>query len=367
VGGCIDVLSAPRLTSTAAFADEHGLLIGGYIDTPERPGAYLLRVDASGAIVWRRDFAFRFGVAAIVAWKDGHAVLLHGSTHSMVLGVSLAGEVTTIAELASEREAPLPHTMLEHEGRLLLAGERARDLWVGRLGEAGALETTIVEDGHGFGDSVVQLLASEDELVVLARVGLASGTDYDLVGADPSETHVISYSLAGDELGRARLSSDDEGGTTVGVAMTRGQSGSIVVAGYRTLPRARGAVEVRAWAASVVGSEIEWLKSWAGPARPDAEPPFAMPSAAARVGPEVVLAGHVQTAGGGRRWHLRIDPATGELRDEHIGTEITAEEDGYRAAAIESDRAAWFVGDRHASWGGPSTLWACRLSDAGAH
>lgn len=42
------------------------------------------------------------------------------------------------------------------------------------------------------------------------------------------------------------------------------------------------------------------------------------------------------------------------------------EEDGYRIAAIESDRAAWFVGDRHASWGGLSTLWACRLSDAGS-
>jgi hypothetical protein len=49
--GCIDVFSAPRLTSTAAFADEQGLLIGGFVDTPRRPGAYLLKADASGAIV----------------------------------------------------------------------------------------------------------------------------------------------------------------------------------------------------------------------------------------------------------------------------------------------------------------------------
>lgn len=49
---CIDVvLNAPVLSSTAAFADEQGLLIGGFVDTPRRPGAYLLKADASGAIV----------------------------------------------------------------------------------------------------------------------------------------------------------------------------------------------------------------------------------------------------------------------------------------------------------------------------
>lgn len=351
--GCVELAFAPQLTSTAVFADEHALLVGGFIHAPPlQPGAYLVKLDDAGAIVWRQDFEYRFGVSAIIAWKHGYAALLPGSSHTQVLEVSEMGEVSTLVELAHGADAPLPHGLLEHKGRLLLAGERARDLWIGELGETGEIETIMVEDGRGFDDAVVQLLAVDDELVALARVGVASGTDYDLVGLDPSETHVISYTDTGAELGRAILSGRAERSTMVGAAMARGPSGNIIAVGYEGLG---DTAEVRAWAASVVGCEVNWLRRWSEP------DPQGQLSAAALVGPDVILAGHVRTLEGSRRWHVRADAVTGEVYDEYVGTEITAVEDGYRAAALGSPHAAWLVGDRRVV--GSVSLWACRLTD----
>jgi hypothetical protein len=357
---CVDIFNAPRLLAAAAFADQHGLLIGGYIENSEAPGGQLLMVDASGALVWQREIEFSLPVTAIVPWEQGYAILVPRLGPSSVLKVSRAGELSTLVEFENDADAPHPHTILAHEGRLLLAGERARDLWIGYLGEAGELETMIVEDPHGFRDSVVQLLASEDELVALARVGVANGVDFDLVAPDPSETHVISYTHTGRELARAILPSDgNQWSTMVGNAMVRGPTGNIVVAGHHGNIRER--VEFRAWAAGVVGSEVEWMQWWSGPALPDDERPWAKLSVATRVGPEVLLAGHVQSPAGERRWHLRVDPATGAVHDEFIATERLDGNDGYRAAAVESPHVAWLIGDSHTS--GTATLWACRVTD----
>jgi hypothetical protein len=361
---CVDIFSAWRLSGAAALADEHGLLIGGYFANNDEGGGQLLRVDASGALVWRREIESSSMVSAIVPWEQGYAILVHGRP-ARVLTVSPAGELSTLAELGTEAKV---RTILAHEGRLWLAGSRAHDLWIGSLGEGGDIETLIVEDTYGFSDRVVQLLASEDELVALAHVGRSTGYELGAAYSEPFDTHVISLTHAGSELARAKLQSDgDQWSAMSGNAMVRGPSGNIVVAGYQ------GDVsgyEFRAWAASVVGSEVQWLQWWSGPdwwSGSDDDRlldwSLARLVVAARIGPDVLVAGGVGSLRGDRRWHLRIDPATGAMRDEFIAANSLERDDSYTAAAVESPHAVWLVGDWNAS--GSTTLWACRVTDSG--
>ena len=86
---------------------------------------------------------------------------------------------------------------------------------------------------------------------------------------------------------------------------------------------------------------------------------------AARIGPEVLLAGHVESPAGERRWHLRVDPATGAVHDEFIAAEHLDGNDGYHAAAVESPHVAWLLGDSHTS--DTATLWACRMKETGSN
>jgi cysteine-rich repeat protein len=214
----------------------------GSLSTGEQSVAWVGEWSARGEQSWLTTMAPEDGGALL---RD---VTTDGSTgYWVALSTWAAADLEELEELAHLDEigsvlerTSFPDASLRRvrwiDGRLWVAGSRQAgqhayqtDLWLAFL-ENGELETVMLEDHLGFGDSIGAMEVLGDRVLVVATLGTTSGVETDFMQEPTSEVIVITLDLEGNELHREAL--DTGSLETPRANAVRGVGDRWVVAGY---------------------------------------------------------------------------------------------------------------------------------------
>lgn len=353
---CVEVFEADELSPSTLVATADGVvLVGGAIaSSGSDRHAWIGVFDTEGNQLWSREYADASDVWQLRGSGGGFIALFVGPD-DRISSLDAQGNINTETFVPSDVGAPF--AMLETDAGLLLAGavysgaESRNDLWLGRLGPDGEIETLLTRDHAGLDDRFIALERSGDTIAALGHVGLIARSGADITAGDVEGSILFELDEQGQEIRNTLLSSDDEMTSWYAEDLAVSNDGTWVVAGQRDNREDLTGLQY-AWGVGLRGGEVAWTHTVESP---DAAGLNHANFVAVEAADEVIFVGALEHDDGFMKLSSRLDARDGTLILQ--SAEVIGEGFGFSKGSSQIGSTAWFIGLSNEM--GSTVQWLC--------